>query len=354
MVSTVYFRLSAFGSLLLLYAFWPRDAEAFVVKRPDPGKSKELELFQFVMLNDLKFRLVLNQKIRIDDRMLPPYQGEEVNEQVRESLRLFSNDVTHITPYPVLKKVLRNFWWLGSLIDYAASVLQVAFMCTTYTFVSTQMELIILMEKKLNQDVEFKKITNKTFEDAWKTLTVFMDKLGAVHSDLEMLADLSYEYTELALKNETNQMHVLRLMQTEIDKIINSRCVRNDHEFIYGFFGIGANHSHLSGTESTHNEILDVFEILNEKLMQMYEEFNIKSMDYDNWKQILDFRTPIQKDINLYLKIDEMLSGDDVGKHILKGKMDRREKIIRNLSPRGMELEAIQPGFDEGVISGMT
>lgn len=343
MASVVCSRLPAVG--LLLCIFWPRDAEAFVVNHPEPEKSKDVELFQFVLHNDDKWDLVLDQKILINDHIRPPYQGKDVNPGHREIMRLFNNDATQVSPYTVLHRVLNKFKWSGSHINYAINVLQTAFLCTTFTFVSMQIELIALIDHKIHdlehehESMNIKMVTNILLNDSWKILTVFIDKQAVVQSDLELMADLSYKYTELAINNEDNKIYVLKLIQTEIEKIIAAKCVRTESDVMYKLLGVDVNYGYIIGHESTYKDVLVVYENLAEKLMETYEEFNITSMDYTNWKQILDFQCPIFKNINLYVKVDDILNDDPLGKSILNEKKKKQESIIDSLGQPSLVLK---------------
>lgn len=335
MISVVCSKLSAVG--LLLCIFWPLDAEPFVVKHPEPEKAKDLELLKFVMHNDNKWELVLDQKILINDSILPPYQDKDVNPEIRELMRLLNSDATQASPYTVIQKVLNKFKWSGSFINYGMHVLQTAFMCTTFTFLSMEIELIALIDHKINdlkhehEQMNLKMVMNILLNNAWKMLTVFFDKQAVVQSDMELMADLSYKYTELMINNGVTKIYVLKLIQTNIDKIIAAKCVRFESDVMYKRLGINVNYGYILGHESSYKDVLSVYENLTDKLTDVYEEFNITSMDYTNWKSILDFQRPIYKNINLYLRINELLKDDPLGKSIPNENKNKHESLIERL-----------------------
>lgn len=55
------------------------------------------------------------------------------------------------------------------------------------------------------------------------------------------------------------------------------------------------------------NVVRDMFDLIIERMYEMYEQFNVNTMAMENWRHILNFKIPIDKHINPYIKIDKLV-----------------------------------------------
>lgn len=297
----------------------------FAFDSPDAKVSGNLSLLEFVVQNDDDWLLVFNQKIKLTYENLPPYHGIDVDNDTKTKLRLLDEGVIEIAPLSLIQKVLKDFAWLGSYVEYASYVLHTAFMCTTFELVLLQMDLVLMLDKLyVGVEGEIDDDTRALTDEAWLTLAVFMDKLTAVKSGVDMMADLSYQYTKVAVVKRKDQVYVLGLMKKEIESIVDGQCYRMETSEIHGHFGIRDDFEKLNGTEPTKDMIVDTFNRASVGIMEMYNGLNVKTMAFENWEQILDFQIPIKKNINLYLKIEKLLVNDTLGEKMLN---DQREKV---------------------------
>lgn len=309
------------GGVLLTVMLWSAAVDA----RPPAAvvntqHRKQLQMIRFALLYDREWRLVLEQRVRAtDDAVGPlPYRGEEAldaDSPLRDGGGLLADGQTEIAPVPLFQTVLRDYWWLGSYVAYAARVLHTALMCVTFQVVSLQMYLIVMLEhkymvdKKASNVVEGRtRLTPEVFHDAWSTLTVFMDKLAAVHGTLDAMADVSYTYSEALIKNRPGLVRDTNALRERIDDTVGRHCVRIERRELYNRLGVSAtpeNEPLMDAMDMVPVDQLvvrETFDHITELVLHLYDRLGVRTMDMGNWQQILDFKTPILSDVNPYIK----------------------------------------------------
>lgn len=361
-------------------------SDGFAVKHMDRNYYKNLELIEFVLEHDSVWWPVLNQKVKIDPELMPGYANDEdLDAETRKELLLMDNDEngqqpTVITPLPVIRKVLQKFSWLGTYVDFAVHVLQSAFMCTAFEFLKVQVLLTRAMYAKIVQTeaeksaakqpengqaeqteageseakqpedgqaelTEAKKPKNRQSKatiyerdpinpmiEAWKSLTVLMDKVGAVGGNLELLTDMVYEYTGFILDKPGTELDLLEIVENEIGAIVESKCVSSSAQEVFKNLGVIINPDYLFGEGSKLHEVARYFQDTYFEIVNTIQLLHVETMDMQNWKQILDFQIPSLQHINLFLKIDELLKKSPKGKEILKKREQKKIEIIESMS----------------------
>lgn len=322
-------------------------ARGFVVEHLYPEKfSKNTELLEFVLRNDHAWKFILNKEIKLADDSRPPYHGtaeDGISTEVEQTLRLIEATEITVTPLSIIQRVVGEFRWLGSYIDYAVFVLNKAFMCTTFEFLEFQIELIKLLESKSSSSlpgVVWEVNADRSLIKAWASAVQFIDKVAAMLGDLEILTDLTYEYNELMLENPGRTVLVLSLMAKEIGKFTESHCGRTDNKAILKHFGVMPTLEYLNGKAAKYSEVEKAFNQVVRGMIKMFGELDIKTMPMNNWIQILDFKIAVQEHINLYLKIDKILDQDEEGQKILKAKKAKTENKLKELSAKYLKENA--------------
>lgn len=341
-----------------------RPATAYVLGRVDADATAKVRLFEHVLRNDRDWRLVLDQRIVLTDANRPPYgldcadgddlcagRGDHVRDPaVRELVRLLDAGASDVTAATVLQRVVNRFAWLGSYVHYAAYVLRIALTCVTYTFVSLQIDLLILRENVRNALAASTKTdepasttaaqpaADTAMEDQWAMLAVFVDKLASTHGDLRQLAVLSVVLTEFANPNsgyDHYKEHLLRLVKQNMDAAIDRNCVRAQTDDLYVQFGVKRTHAHLEKDAVNKDPgcIAKAYDQASVTMMDLYDGLNIVTTGMDHWKQILDYQLPVTMGVNFYMQIDEALKNDDVGKQILMKKW----KLSEDAQPQATE-----------------
>lgn len=295
---------------------------------PDGEPSKNLRLLEFVMLNDAGWQPVIGPMIKITaDDERPPYHGHETDPVIRRKLSLIDDQVTIISPATVIRRVLNEFPWLGSYVNYAARLLGTALACFTHMNVSRLMGLIVSMEYERIRIAEQGIAdgdpgTADPFRDTWTTLKVFADKMAGVNGDLNALADVLYAYADVMLTGNLVGMSVVRLMSDEMDRFVVDRCYWTTgitREYLNSVFGVA--------DDRRPGDPENVRQVIN-RLLTVYDDLNVETMPMDNWQQALNFKIPLDKGIKFRLKIDKTINDDPLGRKIVKETV-RSEKKIR-------------------------
>lgn len=306
-----------------------------------------MELLEFVLNNDRAWKLILNQKIKVENENRPPYHDADedgIATDTKQKLRLIEVTEVVITPLLIIQQVRDKFWWLGSYVDYAVFVLNEAFMCTTFEFLQFQIELIEVLESKSSSSpgVDWENNADRPLIRAWASVVQFIDKVTTMLGDLEVLTDLAYE--ESMLENPGRTVQVLNLIAKEIGKFTESHCDRTENKVILEHFGVMTTREYLNGDAAKYNEIEKNFNQVVRGMINMFGELDIQTMPIKNWIQFLDFKIAVNEHINLYLKIDKILDQDEKGRQILIERGAKTEQKIRDL-----EGEYLKGNEDENI-----
>lgn len=289
-----------------------------------PEHAKHLELIEHALHNDAEWHAVLNQQIVLDRSNRPPYQTENVAAGTRDKLRIIDDGLSEVSPLPVLRKVVRDFAWLGSHVAYAAYVLRTALACFTY---GNLLEMLAVIERmgderpksknEKNDDGEDAaptQVDRSTIADAWSTVAMLTDKIAAVDGDLAAITDLSYTLAAALLSGGSAQFRIVGLLRAEFDKLVEGRCV-------------------VPKLPPNPQSLKAKFDQLVDRLLVVYEKLNINTMAKRNWAAILNFQIPASKGIKFDLIVNELLKDDEVGKRIT-------EKMNKMKEPSFLELYA--------------
>lgn len=342
--------------VLWLQRFWSLvPAHGFAVGRhPLQKETKNVELMESVLRNDRAWRFVLDRKIKLSPDSRPPYFHEfELSADAKQTLGLIDDhpaEVVLTAPLPIIQTVLNRFRWLGSYVDYAVFVLHKAFVCTTYEFLRFQIDLIKRLAKKAESgSPAWQSVADRPLTRAWTSVVTFVDKVTAMHGDLEMLTDLAYEYTVFLVEDPERSVHVLTLMAREIEEFTGSECERIEDVAILRHFGVATNPDYLSGDAASYKEIENVFDRVVRGMIAMFGELNAETMSMKNWVQVLDFKIAVREHINLYLKVDKILAKDEIGMDILKQKEDKYERKLKELSDQDAD-SAKAEGYEVEIV----
>lgn len=295
----------AFG--LLCFASWPRPDGAYVVNdKLATGRANTMELFAFVLNNDVPWRPVLTQKIKSDSLQGPLYHDEQTEAGARDKLRLVDGQAKLITALPVLKKVLNRYSWLGSHLNFAARVLSTAFSCFTYQNVSLVVKMILLMEYRYELEVTkhpagIHQHRKDVLMDMLSAFVLLMDKLAAVHSDLHLLANLLFKYDESIYSVKIVQMNDIRALQSKINNRIVKQCEVQGQKTVLENLGI----TYIEGSPTNPKTTLYYVKVVIDKIIQhlliTYDSLKIESLPLGNWSQITDYQTAVGKKIDPFI-----------------------------------------------------
>lgn len=307
-VKMILFRL-LFSMIGLLCFFLPRSAKAQVVRYENEEISKKLELINFVLDNDDRFLMVLHEKVKVDDIFYPQYHTkEEVDLKTYEKLKLLDFEVTMISPYSIMKSVANNYSWFGSHIQFAANTFSRAFMCFSFKNVLLTLEMIQAMDEQfVKDDIRKSSILEdkSVFRSALSSLTMLMATLATMHSELQDLADLVFEYVEITLSSQDCMFIDIRKFRKIINNKINCGCEEFDRNQFFKTLGLN-DESKISYTEATPEEINIQFNTFINKLEAIYEGFNVKLMPITIWQQVLNYKFPSSLNVNMHLNIDNI------------------------------------------------
>lgn len=282
--------------------------------------AKRVELLKFVVRNNEKWRHVLNQNIRWTKELRSPYHGaadasDQVSADTWAILRPWRDDgiEKQIAPFPVIKKVIDNYLWCGSFVQYAVHVLNTSLTCLTTQYLLLQIKLIIMLAKKMkmgDMETDGDETVNELsdtdtallmakIKDINSILVVYIDKLSVAKSDMHLISGVLFMMTEVLEEYPKYHVYVLSLMRKEIEQAVGDSCVPTGDAELYGHFVGEANYDDLGRDEATREDTMHAFEAVFAGANKMYGDLGIETMPLENWRQILNIEKPVHERINL-------------------------------------------------------
>lgn len=278
-----------------------------VRRPPEPSAetvpARQLRLLSAVLQHTRRWRPVLRQKVKITDEIHPAYHGGgvTVDPAIAAKLSLLDDSaVAPVAPLMIIQKVVREYAWLGSHLQFAVDVLRAAFACFTYASVSLLLESIMDADNASLDCAPQQLRVKKQFLVAWYVLAGLADKLSAVDDDLDALGDLSYAFAGATFADARVTFKDLEWLRAEIDRKIEIRCDEPRRDQMYVYLGIETNKRRWCSTSGAGSSACRAeFYELVDRLSAVYDDFNIATMPMGSWKQILNFKIPVRKGVKM-------------------------------------------------------
>lgn len=289
--------------------------------------AKRLELCRFVLRRDSQWRLVLDQHVKLTGDNRPPYQDDATDSETRQSLRIVADNVDTVTPLTVMQNVVGEFSWLGSHVSYAVQVLRNAFTCVAFVHLTHVVELLEKLEStdkegtvraekgessekapvdgSRNRTADDVTPFQKSFREAWSTITVIANKLTFVNSELGIVSDLSSIVENARDKKIVVALTIIKLMRRRIEETIDSCCNRQFPEQVYKNFGS----KEPTDENSTSGLELSISRFSRE-LITFYGSLGIEAMAMQNWAKVFNNRLPNMINVKLDTMMEQMLDQD--------------------------------------------
>jgi hypothetical protein len=236
----------------------------------------------------------------------PPYHDQRTEDTVRDELLLVDGQPELISPLPVLQKVVGQYSWLGSHVDFAAWLLTSAFECFTYQNVSLIVELILLMEYKYESEITTEQLgihkhRKDVVTDVLYTLIVMVDKVAAVNGNVDRLATELYQYNESLYSEKLVLMNGVGVLKKKMDNLIETQCEVQSRETVLKKLGFTFVRGSPRSRQTTLQALKSIIYQITDRMIITYNSFRIESLNLETWNQILNYQSAVVLIINPYV-----------------------------------------------------
>jgi hypothetical protein len=328
---------------LLFIVSWHPPVTASVIWKPHTTDQTDmLDLLRFVLLNDNEWKKVLQQHVKKDMIQISAYHDTDV---IKAELHLVDENEELIEAGPILKKVLDEYSWLGTYVEFASRTLSIAFMCYTYTNILLVVEMMLIMEFKYQDEKEkypkgIQETRKEILMDTLSAYVMLVDKLAAVHGRLDLMGEVLYLYDESIYSNRNAHMLVMHSMSVSISEQISRMCKQPKREQVFFNLGFTRVKGELNSSSTKLTHVASAIKQVIHRIIYIYGNFKIQSMQLNTWKQILNYQHPVNQDIDPFI-IKENLPYDGTLIHILRKGKTTQDSNSKN-APFEMVAEEIK------------